>query len=65
MTREVRTELQKLSRLQNAVGDKSRNMLSELGVEVDSTVELKMPKVRTFADAFKEANERLDRRAAR
>ncbi len=61
MTREVRTELQKLSRLQNAVGDKSRNMLSELGVEVDSTVELKMPKVRTFADAFKEANERLDR----
>ncbi len=61
LRRDLKTELQKLARTQGSVGDKARQMLSAYGVDVAAPEDTKIPKVRTFAEAYQAANERIDR----
>lgn len=56
-TKELRSELQKVSRLQSPAGAKAREMLASYGVDIEEPKELKVPKVRNFEEAFKEADE--------
>jgi hypothetical protein len=57
-TKDLRSDLQKLSRLQSPVGAKARELLVNYGVDV-AQPEAKVPKVRNFEEAFKEATDRF------
>ncbi|MDZ4849290.1 MAG: hypothetical protein SGI77_08345 [Pirellulaceae bacterium] len=59
--REAREMLNVIARRPGDHQVKAKKLLSELGIEVIDPNESKLPVVRTFADAFKEAKIRLER----